>query len=218
MRRPGYGNPNRTSRARRLRRGHDGFHFTAHMHSLLADVAARLPELAHVAADRVAVAFSQIRKPVPYGLHATLTPMRFEGGHLITTRRGRRYRSQRLYNGAGREVLYILRFYLPRFQDAPFTEKLTTVLHELWHISPGFDGDLRRHGGRCYVHSHSQEAYDGRMRRLADRYLATAPPEELLAPLGWSFAELRRRYGRVCGAKISHPKLIPAESERVKKP
>ena len=40
-------------------------------------------------------------------------------------------------------------FYLPRFCDQSLDEKLSTVMHELWHISPAFDGDIRRLPGRC---------------------------------------------------------------------
>ena len=127
-----------------------GFHFTEHMRRLCGDICHRLPELRHVDLTRVAVAFCQARKRVDHGMHASLTPMRFEGGSLYTRRQGRDFTVQRLYGAGGSEMLYILNFYLPRFQDAPFEEKLVTVLHELWHISPNFDGDLRRFPGRCF--------------------------------------------------------------------
>ena len=58
-----------------------------------------------------------------------------------------------LFDAKGVEMLYILKFYLPRFQNEPFEEKLTTIFHELWHISSDFNGDIRRHSGRCYVHT-----------------------------------------------------------------
>ena len=79
-------------------------------------------------------------------MFATLTPLRFAGGRMHTFRRKRRWRIQRLYDPDGREMLYILTFYLPRFLDLPLREKLTTVLHELWHVGPEFDGDVRRLG------------------------------------------------------------------------
>ena len=73
-------------------------------------------------------------------------------------------------------MLYILNFYLPRFLDLPLDEKLTTVAHELWHIGPRFDGDLRRFRGRCYAHSGSQRKYDAQVKRLVAAWLAAAPP------------------------------------------
>ena len=48
------------------------------------------------------------------------------------------------------------RMTLSDVMETPFEEKLTTVFHELYHISPMFDGDIRRLEGRYHVHSHSQ--------------------------------------------------------------
>ena len=70
-------------------------------------------------------------------------------------------------------------FYLPRFMNLDFREKLITVLHELWHISPDFNGDIRRHAGRYHAHTHSQAEYDAEMGVLADRWLRSRPPDEL---------------------------------------
>ena len=57
-------------------------------------------------------------------------------------------------------------FCLPRFLDQTFEEKLLTVFHELFHIGPSFDGDLRRHPGRYAVHTHSKAQYDSHMAAL----------------------------------------------------
>ncbi len=191
------------------------FDFTAAMRDVCLDLTRRLPELGHIDVERMAVACAQTRKPVAHGLYATLTPMRFEGGTLSTVRQGRCYTAQRLYDQSGRELLYILRFYLPRFMQIDFLEKLTTVIHELWHVGPEFNGDLRRHAGRCYAHTHSQKEFDARMRRLARRYLALPPREETIGFLRCSFGELEDRYGAVVGLRVPHPKLIPLSSGAV---
>jgi hypothetical protein len=192
--------------------GHSaGFDFTFHMRRLCEDVAARLPEMGHIDVGRVAICFAQARKAVRHGLYATLTPLRFEGGTLVQRRRRRNYAIQRVYDDAGREMLYVLKFYLPRFLDTSFEEKLTTVFHELWHISPDFDGDLRRHEGRCYAHTASQKEYDAAMTHLWRRWLALAPPENLYGFLRLRFPELEQRYGAIYGMKMPHPKLLPVE-------
>jgi len=185
--------------------------FTARMRVLCEDVVSRLTELAHVDMSRVAVAFSQARKPVRHGLFASLTPLRFAGGAETGRRRGRLYRVQSLRDRAGQEMLYILRFCLPRFLDLDFREKLITVLHELWHISPAFDGDIRRHAGRYHAHTHSQAEYDEEMGLLVDRWLAHQPPEELWGFLRQDFRELLRRHGRIVGVRIPRPLLVPIE-------
>jgi hypothetical protein len=186
-----------------------GFNFTDQMRRLIADMVQRLPELSHVDLYHVAISFAQARNRSSYGTYATLTPMRFDGGALSTNRDGRQYTVQRLYAPTGHEILYILTFYLPRFLDVDLNQKLVTILHELWHINPRFDGDIRRHEGRCYAHSRSQEHYDAGMQELANRWLAAAPPRGLYGFLELDFRQLREQYGRVYGTRIPHPKLLP---------
>lgn len=186
-----------------------GFHFTQAIRHVCADMVNRLPELRHIDLSRVAVSFSQARKSNPYGLYASLTPMRFEGGKQVAKRRGRYYRAQVLRDEQGREMLYILSFCLPRFLNLEFREKLATVVHELWHIAPAFDGDIRRHDGRCHVHSASQRNYDAAMMRLAEQWLSLTPPPELYTFLRYRFDELRAKYGPVYGTRVARPKVFP---------
>ena len=187
------------------------FQFTDEIRQVVADMAQRLDALDHIDVSRIAFSFAQARKRTKHGIHATLTPMRFKDGQLTTKRRGREYTVQRLYDSSGRELLYILNFYLPRFMDVDFDEKLITILHELWHISPNFDGDLRRHPGRCYAHTHSQAEYDARMKVLADQWLQRRPPRTLYAFLEMSFSDLSNAHGPVIGCRVPHPKLLPLQ-------
>ena len=192
-----------------------GFDFTARMREVCQDLVACLPELGHIDLELVAIAFAQARVRSSYGTYATLTPMRFKAGSLYTTCQGQTYTVQRLVGPDGRERLYILTFYMPRFMDIDLLEKLTTIIHELWHISPRFDGDIRRFSGRYYAHSDSQDKYDAAMQHLARRWLDAKPPEALYGFLKYRFDELQNRCGRIYGAKVRHPKLIPCANRSV---
>src|SRR5438094_693933 len=185
------------------------FDFTLQVRRVCDDMVARLPELAHIDMSRVAVGFCQTRKHVSHGMFASLTPLRFGGGATTTIRRGRPHVVERVLGADGREMLYILSFYLPRFQNLDFREKLITVLHELWHISPYFSGDIRRHNGRYHAHTHSQAEYDEEMGRLADRWLAARPPTELWSFLQDNFRQLTARNGGIIGMKIRRPRILP---------
>lgn len=190
------------------------FDFCAAMRELCRDLCTRMPEeYGHIRVDQIAVAFAQARRRVPHGLQAKLTPMRFANGALVERKYGRSWTVRRIYDGK-REILYILTFYLPRFLDHPPLEKLVTTLHELYHISPNFDGDIRRFGGRYHVHSHSQTEYDRLMEEHARHYLALRPPRRIWGFLEKNFRELERDHGRVYGVKVPIPKLVPlAESK-----
>ena len=126
-------------------------------------------------------------------------------------RQGQKWAVQRLHDANGREVLYILSFYLPRFLNLTFREKLTTVMHELWHIGPKFDGDVRRYRGRCFAHGSSQERYDVHVDRLVDQWLRGKPPETIYEFLRLNFHQLVADHGRVYGRKIPTPKLFPVQ-------
>ena len=188
-----------------------GFDFTSAMSKLCADICGRLPEFAHVDLSRVAIGFCQTRKDVPYGLQAALTPLRFEGGSTSEIVDGLQYGCQKVGDQQGRQYLYILSFYLPRFLNHSVEEKLSTILHELWHISPACDGDLRRHEGRCYAHGTSQEKYDAHMDRLAQKWLSLDPPHHVYEFLEHTFDQLVAEYGSVYGQRIATPRLLPVD-------
>jgi len=189
--------------------GRKGFDFTWAMRRLVQDMTSKVPELRHIDLPKVAIAVVQTRVATHYGVHATLTPMRFENGSQTTRRRGKHYTVQRLYDERGREMMYILSFYLPRFMSTDFQEKMVTIFHELWHISPKFNGDIRRHPGRCYAHSSSQKEYDAQMAVLVNQYLLTQPDPELYRFLEYDCGKLAQKFGPIHGVKIPRPKLLP---------
>ncbi len=187
-----------------------GFDFTAHMRLLCQDVAARLPELNHIAMDHVALRVCQARKAVAHGIQASLTPLRFAGGER-TARRGKRWWTiPPMFDSSGQEMLYLLSFYLPRFCNQSPPQKLATVIHELWHIGPRFDGDIRRLPGRCYAHGSREAEFHREMDKAAQRWLALSPPRELYDFLSHDFRQLALRSGPVFGTKMRTPRLVPA--------
>ncbi len=187
------------------------FDFCGHVRRLLADVAERCRELRHVDPERLLIAATQARSGRTHGLQARVTPLRFTDGSLTRERRGVTYTVQR-YALDGREFLYLMTFCLPRFLDQSFDDKFITIFHELFHLSPAFDGDLRRHEGRYALHSRSQKRYDEQMAALAREYLANGPDPMLFAFLRLDFAQLQRRHGGVEAVVVPHPKVVPLES------
>ncbi|QEG26289.1 hypothetical protein GobsT_10280 [Gemmata obscuriglobus] len=184
------------------------FDFSARMTALCADVAARCEELRHVHMPRVLVSFTPSRNRSRYGLQARVTPLRFRDGALTRSHGPTDYQVQRFFVD-GREMLYVLTFCLPRFLDQTFREKLITVFHELYHMAPSFNGDLRRHPGRYAVHSHSKDRYDERMGELVDDYLADHPAPAAFAFLRAGARELWEAHGGIVGAVVPRPKLLP---------
>lgn len=185
-----------------------GFDFTTKMRLICDDMTKKVVALQHIHMERVAVGFCQTRTASEYGCYASLTPLRFENGSLTTIRRKQRYTLQRLLDPNGLEYLYLLNFYVPRFLNLDFRQKLITTVHELLHISERFDGDIRRFEGRCYAHSASQKDYDAHAERLASLWLAQKPTKELYDFLHMDFPTLQHQFGRIYGQHYTVPRLI----------
>lgn len=185
------------------------FNFSAHIGALCADIAARCPTFAHIDPNALLYSFTPAR-PGKNGLLARVSPLRFTDGTLYRRHRGRTYQVQRYFVN-GREVLYVVAFCLPRFLDLPFEEKLVTVFHELYHISPRFDGDLRRFDGRCQFHTGSKKGYDRHMAELVRVYLQEHPRPEVCGFLYRTAAQLWAEYGGVYAVKVPRPKMVAVE-------
>ena len=208
----------RLPRGTRLPRGFDGrlgngetregFDFTHCLQLICADIARRCPQLAHVDVSRLLIGMTHARNRRRHGLQARLTPLRFEGGKLLRVRRGVTYCLQRYFLDE-REMLYHMTFCLPRFFDQDFQEKLVTIFHELYHIDPAFNGELRRHAGRCHMHAHSKRGYDERMATFVGDYLATRPDSALHDALRLNWQQLLKQHGVVRGIVVARPKVIP---------
>jgi predicted metallopeptidase len=178
------------------------------MEIVVRDVVGAVPELAHVETDRILISVTQARQKSKHGVYASCVPLRFEGGSPETKVGKRLYRMRTLMH-EGREILYVLYFMLPRFhEEQDYREKLATVIHELYHISPHFNGDIRRFPGKNFAHGTSREKYHEAMRVLADRYLHQVGDQESHAFLKAPFGELLARPGGVTGRFIPRPKAL----------
>jgi len=140
-----------------------------------------------------------------------VTPLRFRDGHLYRRVRSTTYQVQR-YFVDGVEMLYVVSFCLPRFLNQEYDDKFVTLFHELYHISPTFNGDLRRHKGRYDVHTSSQKRYDEHMGELAREYLQSGPEHRHHDFLRLNYAQLRRRHGNVTGLVVPRPQVVPVRA------
>jgi len=184
------------------------FNYTDALWEVVRDIVATLEEFRHVDLDRVLLSITQARQATKHGVYASCLPLRFEGGARETTQGGRTYRMPEIRR-EGREILYILYFMLPRFHaEQDYHEKLATIIHELYHISPLFNGDIRRFSGKNFAHGHSRDVYHAAMRKLADRYLATSPRAEQHEFLREPFPVLLQRPGGLVGYSLTRPRPI----------
>jgi hypothetical protein len=133
--------------------------------ALIRDIAAKMPEFAHVRASRILVVAGEARR----ASRGTVKPLCFRGGKS-TDRSGRRKPIIRL---RGRRMLYCITLRPLFFRASTPRGRIETVMHELFHLSRRFDGTL--HAGRR--HAVLGKDFPRRLRPLVRRYLKQCAPE-----------------------------------------
>ncbi|MDR2346657.1 MAG: hypothetical protein LBE18_11365 [Planctomycetaceae bacterium] len=187
------------------------FDYTAALSRVCADVCFRVPALNHIDMERVAVCYSQTRHSAPVGTFACVVPLRFKDGSPTKITRSGEVTLHRYCSDLGVEYLYIIYFYIPRFIELRLSQKLETIVHELYHISPLFNGDIRRFAGRCSTHGTSQKKYDSIVKNFVEHWLKQNPPPQIWDFLRLDYKELIEMYGKLVGKKINFPKFIPVK-------
>ena len=183
------------------------------MTALIKDIVETHPSFNHIVLNKILVAISPSNGS-RNGIVAKLRPMRFEGGSRTRVFQGFQYKAPEINFGKN-SILYIVYFHLPRFLNhGNFENRLATVLHELYHISPSFNGDVRRFSGRNYAHGSSRKKYDESINIYTNEYLNKTLHPELSAFLRYKYTELKRRYGAIHGDMIRIPRSKPAYMPR----
>jgi putative metallopeptidase len=184
---------------------------TLELERLIADIVLRVEEFSHIDPARVMVCVATTRGGGIHGTYAKIHPLRFENGERTTQvrRRRRTYTcTMPTVTHRGVEMLYVVYFLVPRFLNLPLREKLITVFHELYHISPEFNGDIRRFPGRNYAHGGSTKSYNAYMATLVDSYLPGPATERPVSFLEGDMEETRRRYQAIVARRFPAPKIV----------
>lgn len=184
------------------------FDLTHAITEVVHDIRRCCPDFQHIDLNRMMIGIFRAKSTGKSGLIARVHPLRFMNGSLLTRKRSQLYTVQR-FRYESREMLYFMSFCLPRFLDRSPDDKLVTIIHELFHISEKFDGDFRRLGGRCEVHSGRKKNYDAHMAVLAKQYLNNGADRTKLAFFQLNFMQLSQRHTGVVGYELPVPMLLP---------
>ncbi len=108
----------------------------------------------------------------------------------------------------GNLLSYIIYFYSPRFLDLPPVEKLRVIFHELYHISPDFNGDIRRFGKGGSAHGSSKKRFDSRFEGELQEFM-----KYLIETEHWEFINLDARglfekYKKILSCRMKTPRPL----------
>jgi predicted metallopeptidase len=134
---------------------------------LIWDAARKLPELSHVRASRILVVAGEARR----SSRATIRPLATRLPKQSTRRRP-------MVKFQGRRILYVITLRPAFFRRSSAYERVTTLLHELYHVSTRFDGTLHR--GRRHAMLPGRR-FQASLIPLVKRYLAAAEADLLAA-------------------------------------
>jgi hypothetical protein len=137
------------------------------------------------------------------GVFAKIIPMNFPNGLPYKKFNNELYSMPQILTPYG-AVSYIIYIYLPRFFLQDLEKRLLTVIHELYHISPEFDGTIRMFGGR--PHGNSREKFNENLKPIIEKYLQVADMK-ILEILGTDYRDLLNRH-TITGRTLALPKAI----------
>ena len=170
------------------------------------------PSLHHIDINRVLVCIGSNRSGRRGGLYGKLVPLKFENGYEVLKYKGLIYGIPEISYKRS-TLLYVVYFYMPRFFDLSWEEKLRVIYHELYHISPHFNGDIRRMGRVKAAHGHSKLRYDSLYLNELKRFLTMIRPGPHLNFLEMDSKSLFSRYRRVTGIRMKNPRPVVIEND-----
>ncbi|MHB9131269.1 MAG: hypothetical protein ACYDBB_09295 [Armatimonadota bacterium] len=177
---------------------------TEQLTRVIEDLCARIPELVHINPRRVLMCLTRTRSASPGGTFAKIIPMRFPDASPFKQVNGQQFALPQIPTPDG-DVLYLIYVYVPRFFTQPFERRLLTLVHELFHIAPAFDGTIRRFGSRC--HGGSRARFNENLQPLLEAYLTANPPTEILEILKSDLKDLSR-HASLIGRSLAVPKAV----------
>lgn len=165
------------------------FDLTAGLEAAASVIARLAPELAAIRADEVLFTLYAARRTSCSYTLARCYPLPWEA-----RRKARRWQKLTAhFTPSGARARYILAFSWPRFFTLAPRDRLETLVHELYHIGPAFDGQPRNCGGKGW-HGRSHAWYDAQVRSMVARHLP--PGLELSLPaLARPLRDLRGAHG-----------------------
>lgn len=149
---------------------------TESLREAAGEICGWVPDLAHVDVSRVQFALFYTRSAQRTLTYARCYPLSREIKQV-----GKRvYALEPLYTPERRKARYILAFAWKRYWNMTPRKRLETLVHELYHISPRFDGRLRDFevGGS---HGHGLRWFDRQVRELMEVHIPDGLEEDFPA-------------------------------------
>jgi len=172
---------------------------------IIEEVVARYELFSHIEMSKIIVSLASNRSNGRGGIYGKLVPLKFENGAEVIKYKSHYYSMQKvIYNEV--PLLYIVYFYTPKFFDLSLYEKLRVILHELYHINPNFNGDIRRMGKKKIAHGSSRESFNLNFKNELDDFYEYIKKTPYVKFLLLNSLDLNKNFRTIVGTRIKLPK------------
>jgi len=138
---------------------------------LISNIISKLDEFSHIDLNRIILSLKSSPKKEINSYYAEIKCLNNSANiKEVNGRLTKHYYCQSLLKN-GIPANYIIFFTIPDFINLDYKEKLITIMHELYHISPSFNGELRLFNNKKCLHGKYPDKYDEYMNYLAEIFL-----------------------------------------------
>ncbi|MFC1669647.1 putative metallopeptidase [Spirochaetota bacterium] len=189
---------------------YDVINITKTINQIIYEISNFSNNFSHINPEKVLVCISSNKKNYPGGTYGKLVPLRFEGGEETLKYQEKYYSIPSIFLN-GKKQLYIIYFYMPKFFDLSYKEKINIIFHELYHINPEFNGDIRRISKVKSAHGYSKKQFDLKYKRDIDSFNKYILQTPYLNFLKMDSRFLFANYKKVIGRRMKKPKPMILE-------
>ncbi len=189
----------------------DSINLTDVLTLIIHDMIKSTDEFAGFDSNRILVCCASNRRDGRGATYGKLLPLRFKDGSEFIKHNGRYYTIPKVLIGKT-EMLYIIYLYIPRFFDLSARDKVNVLFHELYHINPGFNGDIRRMGNFKSAHGHSRKSFEERYIEYAESFFKNIKNSPYYNFLEMNSIELNRCFKKISYRRMKNVKPVLLES------
>ena len=157
--------------------------------------------------NKILVCCASSRRDFKGAIYGKLQPLRFKDGSEIIKHNNKYYTIPKIVLN-DIEILYVLYLYIPKFFDMTAKDKINVMFHELYHISPEFNGDIRRMSNIKSAHGHSKKSFEEKYIQYASTYFSKIHTTPFNGFLQMNFEEIEKQFKVI---KYRRMKSIKAE-------
>ncbi|MBN1499943.1 MAG: hypothetical protein JW982_07305 [Spirochaetes bacterium] len=166
----------------------------------------RYETFSHIDIDNLLITLATNRKNTRRSLtFGKCVPLKFENGSRTKIIQNRKFAipTVKIKNNV---ILYMIVFYKPHFFDLPLEYKIKVIFHELYHICPEFNGDIRRFGIRKAAHGASRKKYDTYFEEEMNDFIDFIKTTKYKNVLGMNYKQIHKKFGSVKFLRMKIPK------------